>query len=161
MPALRWVVPCCFQISNLKELLACSVDNMGSQGLDQTMWDLLLTLCVFLITPSGSSFPTTAKDQVRGLQGAGSHSRTPSAPQSRETRNVQGFFKEYWSPDGENMFPRGILHLNTLKTPSWPWEEVILELIRIVLKLKSWQFHLLLQLSRLLCLNLLPKACRW
>lgn len=116
----------------------------------------------FLITTSGSSSPNNDLKKIRWegckkqvpTAGASLHHNRGSCKTFRDSLNNIGYQK------GTNVFPRGIPHLNTPKIPNWTWEEIILELVMVVLKLKSWQLGLLLQLLRFLCLNLRTEACR-
>ena len=168
IPALSWVTPRCFQICNLNQLLAHGIENVGTQGLGKTLnraWDLLLTFCIFWSLSQGAHARQWPKVRREGC-----NKQVPTAGASLHHdggwREVQGFFKQYWPPEGDksvilwNVFPKGIPHLSTQKTSNWTWEKIILELIRIVLKLKSWQLSWLLHLSRFLCLDLLTEACR-
>lgn len=120
---------------------------------------LLLTLCGFfyhyLRELNPQQHPTM---RWKGLQEADSHGRSSSALWTRETKEAQRFFKWYWPPEWDKHVSQGKTWcLNMPKTYNLTSEE-ILELVRIVLKLKSWQLGPLLQISRFLCLDLLTEA---
>lgn len=105
------------------------------------------------------SLPDRAQPQQRPKRAA--RSRFLSALQQGMIREAQGSLNNIGHQKGTTAFPRGIPHLNTPKTSNGTWEERTLDLISIVLKLKSQQLGLFLQLARFLCLDLPTEPCRW